>query len=72
MLKQIIIELLRLGIALATMLLTRWMFELAKPEDDIRWMKNTLDDITFELKRLKWYRGMEYIHQIKFRRMFES
>lgn len=70
MLKQIIIELLRLGIALATMLLTRWMFDLGKPEDDIRWANDRIEDIAFVLRSLKWYRGMEYIHQIKFRRYF--
>ena len=63
MLNQIIIELLRLGIALATMVLTRWLFDLGKPEDDIRWVEAQLEDITFKLKTLKWNRGMEYLHQ---------
>lgn len=70
MLNQIIIELLRLGIALATMVLTRWLFDLGKPEDDIKWVERQLEDITFKLKTLKWYRGMEYLHQLKFRRYF--
>lgn len=70
MLSQIVIELLRLGIALASMVLTRWLLDLGKPEDDILWLKDYLEDIFFKLKMLKWYRGMEYIHQIKFRRYF--
>lgn len=70
MLSQIIIELLRLGVALATLILTRWLLDLGKPEDDIRWIEMKLEDITFKLKTLKWYRGMEYLHQLKFRRYF--
>jgi hypothetical protein len=56
--------------AIITLLLSRWLLELSTPEKDILWLKKQpgYQDFT----RLKFYRGTEYMHQLRARRILAS
>jgi hypothetical protein len=56
--------------AVLTLLLSRWLLELSTPEKDIKWLKR--QKIYQECKRLNFYRGMEYIHQVRAKRLLSS
>lgn len=61
--KEILIELLQLTSAFVTLVLSRWLLGLSSPEQDRRWLHRQPWYQT--LKRLKWYRGNEIIHQLR-------
>jgi hypothetical protein len=54
--------------AVITLLLSRWLLELSTPEKDMKWIKK--QKIYQEYKRLKFYRGMEYVHQVRAKRIW--
>jgi hypothetical protein len=54
--------------AVITLLLSRWLLELSTPEKDLKWLKR--QKVYQDYKRLKFYRGMEYIHQMRAKRIW--
>lgn len=65
--RTFIAELITFSFAIASFVLARWIMELSTPQKDIAWV--TGQPLWYELKRLRWYRGMEYIHQLRFKRL---
>jgi hypothetical protein len=64
----IILESIKLLYAGAYLVLCRWLLDLSTPQKDLAWLQR--QPFMFHVKRLKWYTGIEYFHQLKFRRMF--
>ena len=67
--QKLIIEILSLSFAIGTAILLRWLFYLSTPQNDIAWAMQKLDKIAEYLDHLKWYRGEEYLHQLRFNRI---
>lgn len=53
--------------AILTVVISRWLMGLASPEDDLRWLQE--QPLVRFLTRLKWYRGNEFIHQVRAKRL---
>lgn len=51
-------------------LIMRWLLGLSSYQKDILWIKQTKLWKTYA--RLKFYRGQEYIHQMRARRVYTS
>lgn len=66
MTKQILalisLESVRLGFAVATLLLSRWIMELSSPSKDWRTFQEWLDSMRFVWQ---WYAGREGFHQMR-------
>lgn len=52
--------------AFLQLLLTRWMLFLSTPKEDLR----NLPDVLWYLQQLAWYRGTEYLHQLRARKVW--
>lgn len=59
----IITESIQAAYAIMTVILTRWLMELASPESDLRWLRR--QSWYQALLRLRWYRGNEIVHQLR-------
>lgn len=70
MLTHIIIELINISGTVIATILMRWLLKLSSPDQDIRWLKNTA--LWKNCVRLKFYRGKEYIHQLRAKRVYSS
>jgi hypothetical protein len=57
-------------ITLLQLVITRWLLAISSPEQDMQWIEQ--HDLLYHWHRLKWYRGLEYLHQIRFRRIVAS
>jgi hypothetical protein len=68
--QRLILELIQLASMVFAMILVRWMLELSSPRADWYWFKNL--DLWYHFKRLKWYRGPEYMHQLKFQQLLRG
>lgn len=44
-------------------LVTRWLLDLSTPEKDLKWLRR--QHWYQQIARLKFYRGLEYFHQLK-------
>lgn len=64
---DMLIELLRGLFALGSVILMRWLLDLAKPADDLAWLRRHVP--AWSARRLDYYRGTEYIHQLRARRL---
>lgn len=53
--------------ALIVICLQRWLLGLSTPEKDRKWIEQTKLGSTF--LRLKWYRGLEFFHQMRAKRI---
>lgn len=60
---HIMIELLHIVGTAIGVLLTRWLMGLSTPEKDMLWLEQ--QKWYNRLFRLRFYRGMEYAHQLK-------
>lgn len=58
---------IQMGATLATVLLARWMYGISSPYADIAWLEQKLD--SYRIGTLKWYRGLEYLHQLRGKRL---
>lgn len=67
---HIIIEMINLGSTLFAAIIFRWLLNLSTPEQDIKWIKATW--FWKMCARLKFYRGFEYVHQVRARRVYTS
>ncbi len=58
-----IIEMINVGGTLVAAILMRWLLTLSTPEKDLAWLKKQA--WYKQLSRLKFYRGQEYVHQLR-------
>lgn len=58
-----------IGTTIATLIM-RWLLRLSTIEQDIQWIKSTKLWKTYA--RLKFYRGSEYLYQVRARRVYSS
>jgi hypothetical protein len=61
---RIVEDLIHLAMGLLTLLLSRWLLEVSRPEDDILWSGKQLARL---VHFLRWYSGCEIVHQIRAR-----
>jgi hypothetical protein len=54
--------------AFLQLVLTRWMLFLSTPKEDLK----NLPDVLWYLQQLAWYRGNEYMHQLRYRRIIHA
>lgn len=67
---QIIIEMINIvGVTVSTLIM-RWLLGLSTIEQDIKWIKST--GLWKSCTRLKFYRGSEYMHQVRAKRVYSS
>ena len=67
MLKSIIENAVYVVAALIVTLFQRWLLGLSTPEKDKRWAEQTAFGNL--LYRLRWYRGVEFFHQLRAKRL---
>lgn len=58
-----------LGTTVATLIM-RWLLNVSTPEKDRRWLIS--HGWYREVEKLKFYRGFEYAHQVRARRVYSS
>ena len=56
-----------LGFAMVQVILTRWLLALSSFKEDWAWLE--AHNVIWFFRRLKWYRGPEYRHQLRFQRI---
>lgn len=67
---QIITEVISIaGTTIATLIM-RWLLKLSTIEQDIKWIKST--KLWKTCARLKFYRGSEYLYQMRAKRVYSS
>lgn len=59
-----------LGFAFVQVMMTRWLLALSSFREDWAWLEE--HNVLWFFRRLKWYRGREYIHQLRFKRIIEG
>lgn len=60
-------EIIQVCGAIIAALFMRWLLGLSSPEQDMKWLRR--QKWYRELQRLKFYRGLEYLHQVNFWRI---
>lgn len=60
---DLIHNLLQLGVAIATIVLQRWLLDLSSPEKDMRWVRK--QHAYWLWKNAKFYRGKDLLYQIR-------
>jgi hypothetical protein len=62
-----IIECISIASTTISVVIMRWLLQISSPEKDMQWVKK--QEWCADLKNLRFYRGIEYIHQINFKRI---
>lgn len=56
--------------SIASLILSRWLLELSTPARDFIWLQQ--QPAFWYVWRLRWYRGTEFFHQLRARKMLAS
>lgn len=70
LLLQILTEIIQLVGITVSVLVMRYLLALSTPEQDRRWLERQW--WYREMQRLKFYRGMDFLYQVKARRLLEG
>lgn len=68
--RTFIANLLALVESCLSLILSRWLLELSTPARDLLWLQQ--QPAYWFLWRLRWYRGVEYFHQLRARKLLAS
>lgn len=68
--RTFITNLLSLVGTFASLILSRWLLELSSPSRDWIWLQQ--QPAFWYVWRLRWYRGAEFFHQLRARKLLAS
>jgi hypothetical protein len=55
--------------SLASAVCIRWIYNLSTPQKDYRAFKRFIASFEKIVARFEWYRGLEYVHQMRAKRL---
>jgi hypothetical protein len=68
--QKVILEILSLSFTIAATLIMRWLLMLSTPSQDYYWLQH--QGVYRWYKGLSWYRGTEYLHQVRANKIIEA